>query len=220
MLCQTKGGGLVRTWTEDDPKAGLMARKRGAILAAALAAFLEEGYAGSSVNRIAASAGVAITTLYRHFRSKDDLFVAVIQDACRTSARAGDPSWLGLPPMEGLTEAGCELLQNVLSGQQLGLYRVVTREATRFPELGRRYREEILGDRISLFTRHVSHWPSGLRAKVSDPTRAAHVFAALLQAEIFDTALLGGPVPADSALRERARQAAAGLLALVESGYL
>lgn len=123
----------MRTWAENDPKARLMARKREAIINAALAAFLEEGYGGSSVNRIAASAGVSITTLYRHFDSKDDLFVAVIQEACDTSAQTADPQWLNLPPLEGLTEAGCELLQHILSEQQLALFRVVTRTRNASP---------------------------------------------------------------------------------------
>ncbi|MFD4545922.1 TetR/AcrR family transcriptional regulator [Streptomyces sp. NPDC058466] len=210
----------MRTWAENDPKARLMARKREAIINAALAAFLEEGYGGSSVNRIAASAGVSITTLYRHFDSKDDLFVAVIQEACDTSAQSADPEWLGLPPLEGLTEAGCELLQHILSEQQLALFRVVARDAQRFPELGRRYQQEILGNRIDLFTRHLSHWPADLRAKVGDPTRAAHLFSALLQAEVVDTALLGGPVPSPAAIRTRAQEAASDLLALAEAGRL
>ncbi|MFE9866976.1 TetR/AcrR family transcriptional regulator [Streptomyces sp. NPDC005506] len=210
----------MRTWAENDPKARLMARKREAIINAALAAFLEEGYGGSSVNRIAASAGVSITTLYRHFDSKDDLFVAVIQEACDTSAQTANPQWLNLPPLEGLTEAGCELLQHILSEQQLALFRVVTRDAQRFPELGRRYQQEILGDRVALFTRHLSHWPEDLRAKVSDSTRAAHVFSALLQAEIVDTALLGGPVPDPTGIRTRSQQAANDLLALAQAGRL
>ncbi|MFE4959795.1 TetR/AcrR family transcriptional regulator [Streptomyces sp. NPDC056653] len=210
----------MRTWSEDDPKAGLMARKRGAIITAALDAFLEEGYAGSSVNRIAASAGVAITTLYRHFSSKDDLFVAVIQDACSTSAQGEDPPWLDMPPLKGLAEAGYEHLRIAVSEEQLALYRVVTRDAKRFPELGRRYREEILEDRITLFTRHLSHWPAELRAKVKDPVRAAHVFSALLRAEILDTALLGGPIPDQAALQRRAHEAATDLLALAETGRL
>lgn len=210
----------MRTWAENDPKAGLMARKRAAIINAALAAFLEEGYGGSSVNRIAAGAGVSITTLYRHFDSKDDLFVAVIQEACDTSARTADPQWLNLPPLEGLTEAGCELLQHILSEQQLALFRVVARDAPRFPELGRRYQQEIIGDRIVLFTRHLSHWPAELRSKIGDPARAAHVFSALLQAEIVDTALLGGPVPAPAAIRTRSQAAANDLLALAEAGRL
>lgn len=210
----------MRTWAENDPKARLMGRKRDAIITAALAAFLDEGYSGSSVNRIAASAGVAITTLYRHFDSKDDLFVAVIQEACDTSARTAEPAWLNLPPLDGLTEAGCQLLRDILSEQQLALFAVMTRDAQRFPELGRRYQREIVGDRIALFTRYLAGWPAELRAKVGDPTRAAHIFSALLQAGIVDTALLGGPTPDPAAIRTRSRDAAADLLSLVEAERL
>ncbi|MGW7002719.1 hypothetical protein ACWGCW_07795 [Streptomyces sp. NPDC054933] len=74
--------------------------------------------------------------------------------------------------------------------------------------------------RIALFTRHLSHWPAELRSKVSDPTRAAHVFSALLQTEIVDTALLGGPVPDSAAIRVRCQEAANDLLALAEAGRL
>jgi TetR/AcrR family transcriptional repressor of mexJK operon len=102
----------------------------------------------------------------------------------------------------------------------LALFRVVARDAQRFPELGLRYQQEILGDRIALFTRHLSHWPAKLRCKVSDPTRAAHVFSALLQAEIVDTALLAGPVPDPAAVRIRSQEAASDLLALAEAGRL
>ncbi|MFI1765752.1 TetR/AcrR family transcriptional regulator C-terminal domain-containing protein [Streptomyces sp. NPDC020800] len=104
--------------------------------------------------------------------------------------------------------------------EQLALFRVVARDAQRFPELGRRYQQEILGDRIALFTRHLSHWPTELRAKISDPTRAAHVFSALLQAEIVDTALLGGPAADPDAIRTRSQEAANDLLALAEAGRL
>ncbi|MFF7753262.1 TetR/AcrR family transcriptional regulator C-terminal domain-containing protein [Streptomyces sp. NPDC007971] len=97
---------------------------------------------------------------------------------------------------------------------------MVTRDAQRFPELGGCYQQEILGDRMALFTRHLSHWPTDLRAKISDPTRAAHVFSALLQAEIVDTALLNGPAPAPDALRARSQEAANDLLALAEAGRL
>ncbi|MEU1529708.1 TetR/AcrR family transcriptional regulator [Streptomyces fagopyri] len=206
----------MRTWAENEPKAGLMARKREAIIGAALAAFLDEGYGGSSVNRSAASAGVSITTLSRHFDSKSDLFLAVIQEACDTAAQSADPQWLKPAPPEGLTEAGCEPLEHVLSEQQSALFGVVARDAR--PELGRSYQQEILGTRVALFTRHLPHWPSELRSKVGDPARAAHVFSALLQAEIVDAALLGGPVPDAAAVRGRAREAAGDLPALAEAG--
>jgi AcrR family transcriptional regulator len=210
----------LRTWTADDPKAGLMERKREVIIKAALAAFLEDGYASSSVNRIAEKAGVSIKTLYRHFDNKDDLFVAVIQTACKANAGTEEPTWLDLPPLEGLTQAGSEHLPFALSVEQLALYRVVTLEAQRFPELGKRYHSEVVGDRLAQLTRYFDRWPESLRTKIRDPLRAARAFSALLQGDLLETALLGVLVPGPDELRTQAHDAAAGLLALIEAGLV
>ncbi|QIY93436.2 hypothetical protein HEP87_03880 [Streptomyces sp. S1D4-11] len=56
-----------------------------------------------------------------------------------------------------------------------------------------------------------------MRSRSGDGCRAAHVFSALLQAEIVDTALLGGPVPDPAAVRIRSQEAANDLLALAQA---
>jgi TetR/AcrR family transcriptional repressor of mexJK operon len=210
----------MRTWAADNPKAALMARKRDVILKAALAAFLEDGYAGSSVNRIAEDAGVSIKTLYRHFENKDDLFVAVIHDACTAHYGSEEPSWLQLPPLEGLTQAGSEHLAFILSAEQLALYRVVTAEAQRFPELGRRYQAEVVGDRIARLVRYFDRWPKALRTKIREPLRGAQTFRVLLRGDLLVTAMLGGPVPGTDELRDQAHDAATVLLTLIKAGLL
>jgi hypothetical protein len=48
------------------------------------------------------------------------------------------------------------------------------------------------------------------------PLRAAHTFGVLLQGDLLETAMLGGPVPGPHELRTNAHDAAAGLLALIE----
>ncbi|MDX6490033.1 MAG: hypothetical protein QOD43_278 [Gaiellaceae bacterium] len=53
------------------------ARER--ILRTAYELFLKHGFSAVGVDRIVADAGVAKTTLYRHFRSKNDLVVAVLE---------------------------------------------------------------------------------------------------------------------------------------------
>jgi AcrR family transcriptional regulator len=53
------------------------ARER--VLRTAYELFLKHGFTAVGVDRIVAEAGVAKTTLYRHFRSKDDLVVAVLE---------------------------------------------------------------------------------------------------------------------------------------------
>jgi len=210
----------VRTWAADDPKAGLMARKRDALVGAALQAFLDEGYAGSSVNRIAASAGVSIKTLYRHFDDKDDLFIAVIQSACTLDTDTTDPLWFDAPPLTGLTGAGAEHLRRVLSDEQLGLYRVVVRESQRFPELGQRYQQKVVGHDIALVARYVARWPADLRGKINDPVHLARRFGALLREGVFERALLGGAIPEAEEIDDQALRAATDILTLAEAGRL
>ena len=53
--------------------ARLTDRKRAAILEAAVAEFRESGYEATSMDRIAASAGVSKRTVYNHFPTRDAL---------------------------------------------------------------------------------------------------------------------------------------------------
>jgi TetR/AcrR family transcriptional regulator of autoinduction and epiphytic fitness len=53
-------------------------RKRDAIVQAAIAEFREHGFNGTSMDRVAASAGASKRTVYNHFPSKDDLFGAIL----------------------------------------------------------------------------------------------------------------------------------------------
>ncbi len=66
--------------------AGLATRER--LLAAARELIEEGGYGSASVAAIAEHAGVAAGTLYRHFPSKEDLFVEVFRSVCAGEERA------------------------------------------------------------------------------------------------------------------------------------
>jgi AcrR family transcriptional regulator len=213
---------MPKTWSADDPKAALMARKRALLVEAALKAFLEAGYAEASVNQIAAAAGVSIKTLYRHFESKDELFSAVMQAACGVDS-GGDgeqqPAWYGAPPAKALPQAGEEYLRHALSPDQLALHRVVTRDAHRFPELGRRYQEETTGNRDAKFAGYLDLWAEREGWKVRDKRAAAQVFAALLKARIYDEVLLGLRQPSKAEIVDRAREAAQSMLVLLRTGH-
>ena len=56
--------------------------KREAILEAAKCLFLRHGYAGSSMDAIAAHAGVSKLTVYSHFTDKETLFCAAVKAKC------------------------------------------------------------------------------------------------------------------------------------------
>ncbi|HBK45172.1 MAG TPA: TetR family transcriptional regulator [Xanthomonadaceae bacterium] len=57
--------------------------KRAAILGAAKALFIEQGYAGVSMDGIAAQAGVSKLTVYSHFGDKETLFTEAIRALCQ-----------------------------------------------------------------------------------------------------------------------------------------
>lgn len=61
------------------------ADKRAAILEAAKQLFVQHGYAGVSMDQIAAAAGVSKLTLYSHFGDKDNLFIAAVRTFCEQS---------------------------------------------------------------------------------------------------------------------------------------
>jgi AcrR family transcriptional regulator len=223
----------VKTWTEDNPKASLMEKKRAAIVDAARRAFLESGYASTSMDRIAEAAGVSIKTVYRHFDNKDDLFSAVMQAACSQAggidgveearedqAASLERPWFSKPPGIALVLAGVEYLQHALSPEQLALYRVVTQDAAQFPELGRRYREEVVEQRNALFARYLDRWTPAQKWKARNRGRAANAFAGLLRAGLFEDALHGLRTFSESDIRAHAQWAAKNMLVLLKAGSL
>lgn len=216
---------MVKTWSEDNPKAGLMAHKRALIVEAAQQAFLENGYSESSVNRIAAQAGVSIKTLYRHFQSKDELFSAVMQATCASFSTGPDgkftePGWFMQPPETGLVIAGMEFLKHEFSEQQLGLCRVLTRDAIRFPELARRYSDDVVDVRNRIFAAYLDKWQPLMKWTVQDKMKASETFGALLKAGLFQEALYAVKTPDTQTLERRAQDASHQLSCLLHAGLL
>ena len=71
--------------TDDDDRQST--RKRKAIVEAATTTFLENGYLGTSMDEIAALAGVSKQTVYKHFADKEGLFSEVVTSTVRRGKR-------------------------------------------------------------------------------------------------------------------------------------
>ncbi|MBO9787930.1 TetR/AcrR family transcriptional regulator [Xanthomonas phaseoli] len=63
-------------------------RKRNAIVEAAIAEFRQHGFEATSMDRVAATAGVSKRTVYNHFPSKDALFGEILRGLWQRSAEA------------------------------------------------------------------------------------------------------------------------------------
>ncbi|MFI1328154.1 TetR/AcrR family transcriptional regulator [Streptomyces sp. WAC04189] len=115
----------------------LAQQKREAITSAATELFLDRGYDGTSLARIAEAAGVSKSTLFKQFPTKAALFEVIVteswqRDAGDTAARqqAGDLR-------SGLTAIGHRYADLIGQPRMTGLFRIVISELPRFPELGR-----------------------------------------------------------------------------------
>jgi TetR/AcrR family transcriptional repressor of mexJK operon len=113
--------------------------KRAAVLAAATEEFLAEGYAGTTMDRVAERAGVSKQTVYGHFRDKDTLFRAVLAEV-RDNARPASPPTEGrlLDPDDlpsSLVRTAEAVLVRILDPRVAALRRLVIGELGRRPEL-------------------------------------------------------------------------------------
>ena len=101
------------------------------LLAAGLRLFAEKGYQGATAREIARAAGVTEVTLYRHFRSKDELFSAGIsEEAGRLTELIPEP----FGSMEEDLGSLARYINEHLSAQRDRIIRVLP-ELSRHPEL-------------------------------------------------------------------------------------
>ena len=114
------------------------------ILDAALALFIEDGYAGTTMERIARKAGASTKTIYARYGNKEEILGAVVarlQD--RTIAQfqlAAPPDPRGLDAHAYLTAMGLGIIDGITT-DSAGLIRLALSEGHRFPELGKLFLE-------------------------------------------------------------------------------
>lgn len=192
----------MKIWSVDNPKAGMMLEKRNAIIEAAGKVFLDSGYAESSMNRVAEDAGVSIKTVYRHFENKDDLFVAVIKVACIAFSDddqnvEAEPAWFKHAPEKALKTAGESYLRHIIDKDHVALFRVINRDSHKFPELGKKYYQEVVSPRNMRMVKYLELWKNECKWEITDTELAANSFAALLRGQLFENILLGFAGPTE-----------------------
>jgi TetR/AcrR family transcriptional repressor of mexJK operon len=113
-------------------------RLRGRILEVATELFLAQGYESTSIEAVAARAGISKRTFYHRFDDKPMLFAAVVHQIIdQIRPRAGVPLIEGATLQDVLRRLAGMILHAALSPQALALHRLVMAESARFPELVR-----------------------------------------------------------------------------------
>jgi TetR/AcrR family transcriptional repressor of mexJK operon len=183
---QPPGGGVPVS--PGGAEAGRSARKRQAIMAAATALFLRDGYRNTSMDQVAADAGVSKQTVYKQFADKEQLFrdivlgvtansEAIITDM--TSVLRGPEIASPAELRAVLTDLARRYIDGVLQPHVLALRRLVIAEAERFPDLARAYFEQAPARGIEVIAGALRAYTERGLLTADDPLLAAAHFAYL-----------------------------------------
>ena len=165
----------------DDLQQSLTIGKHRQIAQAATEVFIAKGYLEPSVDEIALRAGVSKQTVYKHFGSKEKLFLAVTKAAtdavtnelaAQLEARRPDGSDFRLE----LETFARTLARGVLTPEMTSLRRLVMNEVTRFPELGRAWYRHGPGRVVEQLTRRLGELKAQGLLAMDQPERAAEDF--------------------------------------------
>jgi AcrR family transcriptional regulator len=113
-------------------------RLRDRILVAATELFLAEGYGSTTIEAVAARAGISKRTFYDRFEDKAVLFAAVVHriiEHIRPPPHV--PLLVGATLPDVLRRLAGMILRAALDPQAIALHRLVSAESMRFPELVR-----------------------------------------------------------------------------------
>jgi TetR/AcrR family transcriptional repressor of mexJK operon len=124
--------------------------KREQILAGAQRAFLQDGFAATSTDTIAAEARVSKRTLYSYYPGKEELFADVLrrltienpQTQVLASVEEMEPGDLG-ELREALVELATKVMSTMMDPDYLALLRTIIADTHRFPQLGEIYRSTV-----------------------------------------------------------------------------
>lgn len=188
-------------------------RSREKILAAAEDVFLRHGFLGTNMDAVAEKAGVSKQTVYAHFKSKEALFIEVVEattgDAAQEIGENLEDVFDGRSVAEYLLEVAIDQLTVVLTPRLMRLRRMVIGEVERFPDLGKSLYLNGPKRSIDRLARACKHYTGTRELDTPDPLKAATQFNWIVMGAPTNAAMLLGDdgIPDPKQLRDHAREA-------------
>jgi len=166
--------------------------KRAAILEAAKRLFPQHGYEGTSMDAVAAEAGVSKLTVYSHFGDKDSLFREALRESCRQALPDSIFEGSTGPLRERLLAIAHAHARAVTDPAAIGTWRAILGDCRQGnPRLGQLLWEEGPARVRAKMERFLVVASQRGEIEVDDPGRAAGQFLALLKGDLHAMRLLG-----------------------------
>ena len=152
------------------------------LLAAALALFVERGYAATRLDDVAARAGVSKGTLYLYFENKEELFKAVVREniVARISETRGLARQFDGARDELLRQLVRRWWQQYGRTPAAGISKLIVAESGNFPEIARFFVDEVIDPWHRLFGEVIGEGVARGEFRPVDVEYFVHVAAAPL----------------------------------------
>jgi TetR/AcrR family transcriptional regulator, regulator of autoinduction and epiphytic fitness len=186
--------------------------KRDAVLDAAVEAFLQGGYSGTTLEQIARDAQVSTATVFKHYRTKADVFGAIMSRVFGNDDPSTWPPVTSEDALEGLVQIGRHYAATLRDPRIRALFRVMIAEVPRFPELGQQLYERGKApylERVEAFLRNaVKHG----QLQIPDVKLATRQFLGMINDVVFWPHMLVTGLPESDAETTRVVRGAARTL--------
>lgn len=175
-----------------DPETGAeLPAKAQQVVDAARTLFTEHGFGAVSMDQVAKSAGVSKATVYAHFQSKEQLFVAIVSNACRSYAEAVMPEVRDAADIRtALTRIAHAIAVFLTAPRTMAIYRIIVAEGPRFPDLARGWYENGPRSFKRLLTGFLTEAAAKGQLKIEHPRLAAELFCAMVRGPLYMPVLL------------------------------
>jgi len=170
----------------------LLNNKRPFIIAGATKMFLQYGFNGCSMDKIAHAAPVSKATLYKYFDNKDALLAAVIENLCLNLFQVVDEVSIETESIENsLKKIAIAFVNLIFSKDALELYRLIIAECKNSPESG----QLVYDSAPKIVTYQLKKYLQGLNQQgqisIVDIDFASEAFISLLKGDLHFQCLLG-----------------------------
>lgn len=154
--------------------------KREAILAAAAASFFEHGFAASSIEQIAADAGVSKVTIYNRFGDKRALFTAAVEQECAQLRSSLEVPEIGSGSLRDRLTAIAEAMVTFLSRSRMVQFeRRIAAETEHEPAVGEAFLAAGPLRMKKAFAARLAAMHEAGEIDIDDPELAAEQFASM-----------------------------------------
>jgi TetR/AcrR family transcriptional regulator, mexJK operon transcriptional repressor len=184
---------------------------------------MRKGYAGTTMEDIAAQAGLTKRTLYNNYADKSALFTQIVTeviDYAETFARGLHEVFTVGVSAENLhttlDDLGRRLALAIMRSEVVALRRLLIGEAREFPGLGVKYFDRAPGQVLEALASGFEHLGQMGLLRVVDARIAAAQFAYLVVGEPLDHAVLVGTIPSREHVIACAREGVQTFLARYE----